>query len=270
MLASGSTLALGQLEGERKVSCGFDLMHLMVGSEGTLAVTTKVCFKTVPILKAEEACVQFQAFASFGECLEAMVALKREKNGSICLLEMWDSECMTAVEGKECCKENDKFFLLSQVLDSSPSTTNLDHSAHLKTRSRISTSISALGPTLKYDMAFNPSQDYYTSIVQGLREAFPGVRVFGYGHFGEGNLHLNVVLPDPGFGGELEGLIGAWVFERVLQLGGCPASEHGLGQAKAKIWKERFACPLRLRLMEGVKGAFDPQGLLNRGKIFDK
>ena len=60
------------------------------------------------------------------------------------------------------------------------------------------------------------------------------------------------------------------MFERVGELQGCPASEHGIGQAKAKIWKERFACPVKLRLMEGVKRIFDPQGLLGQGKIFDQ
>jgi FAD/FMN-containing dehydrogenase len=314
MLSSGKLLSLGQLEGQRKVSCGFELMHLLVGSEGTLAVATKVRMKSVTKLNERETEVKLQKFDSFTACVQAMLDLKRKWAGKVCLMEMWDSACLKAVELKEqrdiaseerleahqkkeatnktpdsnenpahegqdesksqqdlLSSKKVSFYLLSQIQEPQILSRPFVDSSGFRIRSKISTSISCLGPTLKYDLSFAPSQDYYTPLVQGLRKAFPNVQAFGYGHFGEGNLHLNVVLPDPpGFGSRIEAEIEQWVFDKVKELCGCPASEHGLGQAKAAIWKEKFACPVRLRLMEGVKKVFDPLGILNPGKIFDK
>ncbi|CAE7789491.1 DLD2, partial [Symbiodinium sp. KB8] len=77
--------------------------------------------------------------------------------------------------------------------------------------------------------------------------------VMGYGHIGDGNLHLNELL-EP------------WVFEWVLAAGGSVSAEHGVGQAKVQ-WVGRARSPEAVQAMQDVKRAFDPLGIMNPGKV---
>jgi FAD/FMN-containing dehydrogenase len=96
-----------------------------------------------------------------------------------------------------------------------------------------------------------------------LGKAFPGIAIYCFGHVGDGNLHYNVgdaalVARRPE--------VNRIVYAEVAALGGSISAEHGLGQLKREEITH-YKSPLELELMRAVKRAFDPQGLMNPGKL---
>ena len=100
--------------------------------------------------------------------------------------------------------------------------------------------------------------------------AFPGVRLVDFGHLGDGNLHYNVQAPegdDPAaFLREQEERINHIVYESVRRFGGSISAEHGIGSLKAKTLPH-YKHPVALALMRRIKGALDPQNLMNPGRV---
>jgi glycolate oxidase len=96
-----------------------------------------------------------------------------------------------------------------------------------------------------------------------------GFRSVCYGHVGDGNLHVNIMkeqLPDAYWHKEVnEGI--ADIFREVVRLGGTLSGEHGIGIAK-RPYMPLAMQEANLRLMRGIKAAFDPNGILNPGKVF--
>jgi len=102
------------------------------------------------------------------------------------------------------------------------------------------------------------------------------VRVVGFGHLADGNIHLNVSLPgrDDGGGGiapllmpHVRAVLEPWVFEWTLAHGGSVSAEHGLGASKAD-WLHRSRGAADVAAMLALKKVFDPSGILNPGKLF--
>lgn len=93
----------------------------------------------------------------------------------------------------------------------------------------------------------------------------------GYGHLGDGNLHLNISTRGRGqeYLGRLEGDIEPWVFETVIAQGGSISAEHGLGQAKA-AWLSRAKPGPVVHLMKGIKHLLDPHNIMNPGKVIPR
>ena len=96
-----------------------------------------------------------------------------------------------------------------------------------------------------------------------IGKAYPGMPIFCFGHVGDGNLHYNV--GDAALLAHRAG-VNRIVYDAVDALGGSISAEHGLGQLKrAEIALHKT--PLELELMRALKHAFDPQGLMNPGKV---
>ena len=102
-----------------------------------------------------------------------------------------------------------------------------------------------------------------------LEAGFPGVRIFGFGHIGDGNVHFNVGMRDAAATEDLirrQDAVNHVVYGVVDALGGSISAEHGLGQLKREEIR-RHKDPLELELMRALKDALDPQGLMNPGKL---
>ncbi|WP_448624920.1 FAD-binding oxidoreductase [Geodermatophilus sp. URMC 64] len=104
---------------------------------------------------------------------------------------------------------------------------------------------------------------------RALREAVPGIRIVTYGHIGDGNLHYNLSKPvgsdDEEFRARADALARV-VYDATCAFDGSISAEHGVGQAKRAVlagYKDR----LELELMQGIKQALDPSGLMNPGKV---
>ena len=120
----------------------------------------------------------------------------------------------------------------------------------------------------KYDISV-PVNNFYT-LVEDTRELFldkPSVIVGGFGHLGDGNLHLNIVSqqPDPDILPRLE----PFIYERTKKFDGSISAEHGLGQMKANEIFYSKTAPV-VNLMEQVKNVMDPHGIMNPYKVLPR
>jgi FAD/FMN-containing dehydrogenase len=94
-----------------------------------------------------------------------------------------------------------------------------------------------------------------------VQRVAPGARVVLFGHLGDGNVHVNVLGPEPDDHAADEA-----VLRLAAAYGGTVSAEHGVGVAKAR-WLELMRSPGELRAMAAIKHALDPDGLLNPGAL---
>ena len=100
----------------------------------------------------------------------------------------------------------------------------------------------------------------------GFEERF-GLTVYAFGHAGDGNMHLNITAPDKSH--KPRAMDGARaILARVLELGGTISGEHGIGEAKMPFVPMEIV-PASMRLQKGIKRLFDPNLILNPGKLFE-
>ena len=91
--------------------------------------------------------------------------------------------------------------------------------------------------------------------------------MLGYGHVGDGNIHLTVNCKDPKYGKEIENRIEKFIIEYVMSMKGSISAEHGLGQHKAKYLKQQKGLEVE-KTMRQFKELLDPKGILNPTKVF--
>ena len=102
-----------------------------------------------------------------------------------------------------------------------------------------------------------------------LQQRFPGVRMVTFGHLGDGNLHYNVSPPigmDEARFLAQQPAIYATVHDQAHAFGGSISAEHGIGQLK-RAENARYKSEVELRLMQTLKQALDPLGIMNPGKM---
>ena len=113
--------------------------------------------------------------------------------------------------------------------------------------------------------------DFLAEVEAVVSANYPEFEIIWFGHIGDGNVHLNVLKPDDLPMAEFQqrcGEVSKWVFEIVQRYGGSIAAEHGVGLLK-KDYLHYSRSELEVSIMRQIKKAFDPQGIMNPGKIFD-
>jgi D-lactate dehydrogenase len=273
-----------------KGATGYDLQRLLIGSEGTLALIVEATLRLTPkplqrravralyrdVASAAAAVARLMAQPTTPSMLEFMdgdcVRLAREVGGAdipadagaLLMLEVdGDAETLPhAVEALLRGAEGDGLVSLDDAADA-------DAAARLwSARKALSPALRTLAPgKLNEDVVVPVSRiPELVAGVQALAREF-ALPIVSFGHAGNGNLHVNVLF-DPAEAAQNARAHAAMarVFALALSLGGTLSGEHGIGLAKRDFMPQALDAPT-LDLMHAVKRVFDPDGILNPGKL---
>jgi FAD/FMN-containing dehydrogenase len=138
-------------------------------------------------------------------------------------------------------------------------------------RENISEAQKIEGVSIKHDIAVPVSRiaDFLAQADAALAAAFPGIRVVAFGHVGDGNLHYNLSKPDAQDNAVFlasEAEVHRIVHDIVHALNGSISAEHGIGQLKREEIL-RYKSATEIGLMQTIRQALDPHGLMNPGKL---
>ncbi|XP_029789345.1 D-2-hydroxyglutarate dehydrogenase, mitochondrial isoform X2 [Suricata suricatta] len=284
VLADGTVLNC--LSAPRKDNTGYDLKQLFIGSEGTLGVITAVSILCPPKPRAVN--VAFLGCPGFPEVLQTFSTCKGLLGEILSAYEFMDAECMWLVRHHLCLAspvQESPFYVLietsgsraghdaeklndflEQVLRSGLVTDGTVATDHMKVkalwalRERISEALSRDGYVYKYDLSL-PTERLYDLVTDLRVRLGPQAKhVVGYGHLGDGNLHLNVT--SEAFSPSVLDALEPYVYEWTAGQRGSVSAEHGLGFRKRGVISYSKP-PEALRLMRQLKALLDPKGILN-------
>ncbi len=291
VLADGTVL--DNLSALRKDNTGYDLKQLFIGSEGTLGVIT-ACALALPrassstqlaLLGCESYEAVLQTFAAarrdLGEVLSAFEFVDRESFELVTSHGVRDplgsgSRHYVLIElaGSDEAHDSEKLerFLegvmeAGAVADGTIAQDETQTAAIWSIREGVTEALSKTGAVYKYDVSI-PLAELYDLVDEMRRRLEPlGAQVTGFGHLGDGNLHLNIVTPgrfdkDESVLAQIEPYVFEWIRERR----GSISAEHGVGVMKPPFLHMSKSAPM-IALMGGVKRLLDPRGILNPGKV---
>ena len=284
VLADGTVI--GRLPGMPKDNTGYDLGGLLAGSEGTLAVITRVHLRLVP--RSVHRAVGVIGFADAASAVAAAGSLRR-RLGSINALELFTDGGLAlvmrhasvaapfparrpvyllveAASGSE--DPTDALAAELQALDPGDSAAIASDAAGRhrlwQLRERHTEAISAEGIAHKLDVSvpLNRYAELIERAAVAVRRVDLAALCICYGHVADGNVHVNVLGPPPD-----DHAVDDAVLELVLELGGSVSAEHGIGVAKVD-WLVRDRGEAAVAAMRSLKAAWDPTGILNPGVLF--
>ena len=271
---------------------GYDLVSLITGSEGTLAVVTEAVLRLLPLPPARKTIIALfddlpSSGATVGRILDAgTVPAKIE------LLDNWvvrsinrltgmglpeDAAAMLMFEcdGKEEVVEHDsqRVIEVCRQVGASHVLVAQDQAqaqAYWKARSAGFAAVFGAAPTVLAEDVTVPRTrmaEFIERVVAICRKADLEVTVIG--HAGDGNLHPSVMTDarDPAHFAKAQQAVDE-IIEAAVEFGGVLSGEHGIGLEKQKFMR-RTRDPIFIDLMRKIKGIFDPNGILNPGKIWE-
>ena len=278
-----------------KNATGYNLTQLIVGSEGTLGIVTKIVLKLlthptqdmlmlVPFLKAEQACEAVAAIFRAGilpsglEFMERdalLLAQKFTKDYSIEIQENHAAHLLIEVDGFDSEQLMSECEKILNVLEGFQTDEILfaDSEAQKNTlwnlRGKVGEAVKAYS-TYKEEDTVVP-RFYLPELLTTIKTIGTkyGFNSICYGHAGDGNLHVNILkgdLDDQKWNEELPLAIRE-LFKKVVALGGTISGEHGIGLVQKQYMDIAFP-KVTLQIMRDIKKVFDPKGILNPGKIF--
>jgi FAD/FMN-containing dehydrogenase len=282
VLADGTVVS--RLSGLAKDNTGYDLNQLLVGSEGTLGIVTRVRLRLVPLLPARAV-----ALVGLAGTEDALALLARARAGlpHLAAAELCFAAGIALTRGYaslpapfpvdypaylvlECAARTDPSDELIEVLGEAEEIGDATVASDAAGRTRLwayreahTEAISAAGVPVKLDVSvpLRELPGLVAELPAAVESAAPGARLIVFGHLNEGNLHVNVLDA---------GRYGTEVTDAVLHLvaarHGSISSEHGVGRAKAR-WLELSRSAEEIATMRRIKNALDPDGRLNPGVL---
>ena len=283
VLPDGSVIS--RMAGLEKDGTGYDLMGLIAGSEGTLAVVTEARVRLVPRFKARA--VALLAFSSTQAAVDVLPGL-RASLPSLAAAELFYAPGLALVRKHgglaapfpeeheayllvECADLTDPTGLLVEAVETAEGLVDAriaDDAAGQRAlwayRETHTESISAEGVPVKLDVSVPVTSlpSLVDRLAPTIAAVVPSARAIVFGHVNEGNLHVNVLDA-----GDLHEEVSDAVLRLVASLDGSISSEHGVGRAKVP-WLGLSRSTVEIDTMRSIKTALDPRGLLNPGVLF--
>jgi FAD/FMN-containing dehydrogenase len=291
----------GDLRGLRKNNTGYDLRHLLIGSEGTLGLITKACMKVFPAPRSR--CIVWLNVVNIQAAVDALEFFQRHLFNELSSYEWMNSYAIDLVQ---------KYFpakapILSETVDhvlaefTSLGTTEdlyeritsclsalmevqntirhvviAQNEREMNTlwsiRENISEAQAKEGLNVKHDLACTVSRlsEFHDRALNEIARHGIDVRPVLFGHLGDGNLHFNLSAPkgidSSSFLQQYQNQLHDIVNETILRCGGTISAEHGIGQLKAKLLLETTSSS-NYSSFTSIKKALDPKNLLNPGKL---
>lgn len=286
--ATGEILALNQ--GLIKNATGYDLRHLMIGSEGTLGIIVEA---TMQLIKPPiEQSVMLLALSSLDSVMRVFSLAKKEL--TLSAYEFFTDIALNHVcqhrdleqpfdESASCyvlCEFDENEEAVMQVFEQGMETgdildgvisQSLEQAKQFwQYREGISESIAHYSP-YKNDIAVKVSlvPEFMNQLDILVKKYYPQFELVWFGHIGDGNLHLNIIKPETmniaDFKTECE-TVNKHVYALIQKMGGSISAEHGVGLIK-KPYLSYSRSEAELELMKGLKQVFDPRHILNPGKL---
>jgi len=272
-----------------KDATGYDLTHLLIGSEGTLGLIVEATLRLLP-KPPRRASLR----ALYGNVTQAAAAVSRVMAQPVApaMLEFMDHACIRLAREVGGADIPDAGALLMIEVDGEHETLPhaleavasaaagdgliaLDEAPDEAARERLWAARKSLSPALRTIAAGKINEDVVVPVSR-IPDLVGGVEkmaaefdlpIVAFGHAGNGNLHVNI-LYDPQDGDQTARARAALprLFELTLSLGGTLSGEHGIGVAKRDFMPQAFT-PATLAAMRAIKHALDPDGILNPGKV---
>ena len=278
-----------------KNATGYDLRQLFIGAEGTLGFVVEATMRLerqptnltalvlgtpdfdsiMPVLHAFQDKLDLTAFEFFSDKALAKVLGRGDVPAPFetdcpfyALLEF---EATTEERAEQALATFEHCVEQGWVLDGVMSQSEQQLQNLWKLREYISETISHWTP-YKNDISVTVGKvpAFLKEIDAIVGEHDPDFESVWFGHIGDGNLHLNILKPDAMDKDEFFGkcaTVNKWVFETVQKYNGSISAEHGVGMTK-RDYLEYSRSPAEIEYMKAVKAVFDPNGIMNPGKIF--
>jgi glycolate oxidase len=293
VLANGEVIWTGA--NTLKNSTGYNLTQLMVGSEGTLGIITKIVLKLipapvynlvmlVPFFSAEKACEAVSAVFRAGVVPSAMEFMERDAidwvlryrtDIAVEVLPNVQAHLLIEVDGNDMdvlFKDCERITEVMQAYEAGEvlfAESAAEKDALWKMRRSVAEAVKSNSVYKEEDTVVPRAE--LPKLLKGVKDigAKYGFKSVCYGHAGDGNLHINIVkgnLPDDFWQNELPKAIRE-IFALTVGLGGTLSGEHGIGWVQKNYMDIAFG-NTSLSLQRGIKQVFDPKGILNPGKIF--
>ncbi len=278
-----------------KNSTGYNLTQLIVGSEGTLGIVTKIVLRLIPLPKydllmlvpfnaAENACAAVSAIFRAGYTPSAMEFMERDAldwvskfidSSSVLIGDEVQAHLLIEVDGNNTdvlMQDMEGISTIVQEFDCGEIlfADDAQQKAELwKMRRRVGEAVKSHSIYKEEDTVVPRAE--LPALLKGVKEIGKkyGFHSVCYGHAGDGNLHVNIIkgsLTDKEWNGSLkEGI--KEIFVLTKELGGTLSGEHGIGLVQ-KDYMDIVFDKTQMRLMKEIKKIFDPNNILNAGKIF--
>jgi glycolate oxidase len=279
-----------------KYSTGYNLTHLMIGSEGTLGIVTKIVFRLIPLPKhdllmlvpftsAENACKAVAEVFRAGITPSAMEFMERDAidwsikySGEVNfeIKPEWQALLLVEVDGNNQDVLMSDCETISNIMQNNGcdeilfADTAEQKNSLWKIRRKVGEAVKSNSVYKEEDTVVPRAE--LPVLLKGVKEIGKkyGFTSVCYGHAGDGNLHVNIIkgdLPDEVWEKDLPKGI-TEIFQLCKKLGGTISGEHGIGYVQKSYLPIVFS-NAQLELMKSIKKVFDPNYILNPGKIFD-
>ncbi|MFC4210676.1 FAD-binding oxidoreductase [Pedobacter lithocola] len=276
-----------------KYASGYNLTQLMIGSEGTLAVVTKIVTKLLP--KPSQSVLMMGSFSTNEDACAAVSAIFRAgvTPSALEFMERKGVEWVINFDDIKFDLKDDVAALLMIEFDGDDlddilkncEKTNLVLEQHNCTEVLFADTASqkeelwrmrrTMAESVKANSVYKEEDTVVPraalpKLINGIKEIGSkyGFESVCYGHAGDGNLHVNIIkagMSDEDWENKLKFGI-AEIFELTTALGGTLSGEHGIGLVQKEFMPIKYS-EIHLDLMRGIKKVFDPKGILNPGKI---